>query len=166
MLGHLLSPMTWFGIYTVYVFAAALIVGGVYLFLRFPASLLFRLIGTALVIVGVIMGAVDYGKSLGAAECEQRWTEKKLDAQIDQLKQEAAAKAIAAETAAQQAKQIADANNENLGKLSDYREAIGKLASSLSDCRRASADDDRRMCNILGPTAKGCGDPRGLRPKR
>ena len=151
--------LTWLDVGFDYLVAAVLIVAGLYLAIVLctsPALALFsraiRFAGLALIGAGLIIGAIAYGEANGARKCEEAWKAKKYEAQIDRLKQERDAKNIAAAAAAQEAQQLASQNDDMQKQLVEFQDA----ARSLPTCRRATVDDDRRLCAILGAAAAGC----------
>jgi hypothetical protein len=152
----------WVGITASYVLAAAMIVVGIYLVLFLgtnplnPFSSLVRFLGLCLIVVGVALGTLNLGKSIGASACEAAWNAKDLDAQIERLQQEAAAKKIASETVERSLQNIASQKDDLQKKVSEYQEAARRFAA----CRHATANDDRRMCDILGAGAPGCQHPK------
>lgn len=158
----LFSTLTWLGIGVDYLLAAALIAGGGYVAFVLGASpinplgRLLHYVGLVLIAAGILVGAVTYGKATGAADCEAAWKAKNYEAQIAVLKRDAAAKTLAAETAARQAEALSAQNLTLQGKVDDYADA----AKSFSACRRATGDDDRRVCDILGAAAPGCANSR------
>jgi hypothetical protein len=146
-----------------YLIAVALIVAGLYLALvlaNSPAVALFskalRYVGAVLVALGIAVGCIAYGKSVGAADIEAAWKAKNYEAQVARLKQEAAAKQIAADTAAAQADQLAKDNDAKQQLIAKYEAA---LAASPT-CRRSSDDDDRMLCDVIGGAAAGCKHPK------
>lgn len=158
----------WLGFAAEYVLAGLLIAVGVYLAAFFTLSATnplawllspLRIVGYALIGLGLILGAVTYGKTLGATECNTLWREKNLEGQIDRLKQQLDAKTVAADAAQESLKQIASEKEKSDATVADYQSAVAQLEESVAACRRATADDDRRMCKILGPAAPGCGNP-------
>jgi hypothetical protein len=159
---------TWIGIGAEYVVASAMIAGGVYLSAFFNLAAtnpLFwllrplRYVGYALIGVGIALAAVTYGKTLGAASCEAAWKRKNLEAEIGRLKQEAKAKEDAAALAASQAKELARQKQDADEQIAEYQTSTGRLETALAACRRATADDDRRLCAITGSSAAGCQHP-------
>lgn len=159
----------WLGLGLDYIVAGLFIAAGIYLAVFFNVAAtnpLFwllhpaRYVGYALIGLGLVMGAVTYGKSVGAAECNAAWREKNLESKIARLEQERDAKAAAAKSAADNLQKIATEKETADEKVADYQTSIARLAGELAVCRRASADDDRRLCAILGPGAAGCASPR------
>lgn len=152
-----------------YLLAVAMIGGGIYLVfgLGQPTNpLLSRLLkplrwlGYGLMLAGAALAIFTFGKSSGAAECEAAWKEKNYEAQIARLVQEKNAKATAAAAAETSLKEIASQKETADGKVAEYQADVARLAGAVAACRRATDDDDRRMCAILGPAAAGCGNPR------
>lgn len=153
----------WIGIGAGYFVALALILGGIYVAFVLVASpwaapfaRLLRFAGLSMVGVGLMLAAFNYGKATGAADCQAAWKAKNYEAKITRLKQEADAKKTAAEEAEKSLKEIASQKEEADGKVADYQVSTARLANALASCRRASVDDDRRLCDIIGRSAPGC----------
>jgi hypothetical protein len=151
--------LDWLGIGFDYVLAAAFIVGGLYLATSFPIGIL-RFVGMALFAFGCVVAAYTFGRTggllEGGANKEAEWLAKNHAAQIARLEQERDAKSVAAETAASQAAQLAIQNGQIQGQVNDYAVSISQLSDALRACRRATADDDRRMYDIIGrPSVAG-----------
>ena len=94
----------WLGVYLGYLIAAGFILGGLFVgvFLAGDFPLLakpLRFVGVILMAIGSLVGGVNYGKSIGAADCEARWKAANYQAQIDELKREAQIKSQAADMA-------------------------------------------------------------------
>lgn len=168
-IGSLLGWWSWLAIYADYLWALALIAAGVYLAFGVapPTGSLWskllkplRWLGYGLMIIGIALAAITYGRSLGAAECEAAWKEKNYEARIARLEQERDAKNVAADAATTSLKQLATEKEEADGKVAEYQADVSRLAAEVAACRRATAADDRRMCQILGPATPGCRDPR------
>lgn len=149
---------TWASIGGGYLIAILLIVGGGYLAFVLGANPLnpltktFHYLGMALMGIGSVIGAINYGKGEGATECQAAWKAKNYEAQIERLKQEAEAKKIAANFAADLADQLTRQNDDLQKQVVEYSDA----ASKFPVCRHASDDDDRRMCDLTGRSAPGC----------
>jgi hypothetical protein len=157
--------LLWLNIAAAYIIAAAMIAGGGYLYAVLganplnPLGKLFRYAGRVLIVVGIILGAVNYGKSTGAADVEANWKAKNYEAQIVRLKQEMAGHKLAASVAESQADNLASENDAAQKQIAAYQAALGPGAA----CRLPTADDDRRVCDIIGRSAAGCGPPGGVR---
>jgi chromosome segregation ATPase len=152
----LLGWGTWFGLAADYVVAGLLIAGGLYLALTFASIGLVRFAGLLLIGLGVAVGCIAYGKASGAAECNAAWREKNYEARIARLEQQLDAKTQAAAAAQDSLKVIASEKEKTDATVADYQVAVAQLEGAVAACRRATADDDRRMCQILGPAAAGC----------
>ena len=159
----------WLAIYADYLWALALIAAGVYLAFGIapPTGTLLskllkplRWVGYGLMIIGIALAAVTFGRSLGAADCEAAWTQKNYEARIARLQQERDAKNVAADAAATSLKQLANEKEKADGKVAEYQADVSRLSAEVAACRRATASDDRRMCDILGPAAPGCHNSR------
>jgi|SRR5579885_2836428 len=154
----------WLHIWSSYLLAAGLMFGGFWLAYgvssasAWLAPLLRPLhaIGVALMIFGAAYGYGTYRESVGAADCMAEWKAKNYEAQLAALKRDADAKALAAEIAANQAKQLASQNDDANGKIADYIATVAMLSASQAACRSATADDVRRLCAITGNAAPGC----------
>jgi hypothetical protein len=145
-----------------YLSALGLIVAGIYLGFVLPTTpmaapfaRLLRFLGVALVAMGAGLGAYTIGRSNGAADCQAAWKARNLEAQIGRLKQEAAVKQIAADLAGRQASELADQNADLQTRVNDYANSL----RNADTCRRATRDDDRRVCDITGRSAPGCANP-------
>ena len=154
------AAVTWLGIAGGYALAAALVIGGVYLALfaapGVPFSRARQFVGCVLIAAGAVLAAYNLGRQTGAEACEAAWRTKNYEARIARLQQEAEAKNIAASTAAEKAQQLASEKDELQEQIVQYQIA----ASSFAACRRATDDDDRRLCNIAGRSSPACSDPR------
>ena len=157
----LAAILHWLDLALVYAAAAALSGGGLYLALIFgrnplnPLTLFakpLRWVGVGMVAFGCVLGAYNYGRSVGAAAVEARWKEKNYEAQIARLARDAAVQKLAADLAAQQSQQLTSLNNDLQDKLVAYENA----PRGNADCRLPTADDDRRMCALVGAAAPGC----------
>lgn len=150
----------WLGVTVSYIAAFALIAGGVYLALFVsltnPFAKPLRFIGLCLIAAGCVFGAYTFGKAAGASACEAAWKAKNYEAQIARLRQERDAKDAAASEARDSLSKIAEEKGKADAKVADYEAATRNLSEALAACRRASADDDRRVCDITGQSAAGC----------
>lgn len=139
-----------FGIALDYIVAAALIGGGLYVFAYF------RWIGMAIIVAGFVLGAVAYGKTLGAANCiaagRLAETETKLDAANRDLKAERATAALRK----QQLDELAEKRAEANGQIAQWQAKADQLEGAARKCRAATRDDDRRLCKIVGNKSPGC----------
>lgn len=164
----------WFGITIDYVLAGLAVALGVALAFGLPDAITatgippwaqkllgillvpLRYIGYALIALGLIKGAVTYGKSIGAADCISAAKVAELQQQNASLQRDLdAAKAVVAfkkTEAAELAQQKQDADQ----KVADYGKSIESLSAAVRDCRNATADDNRRLCDIIGNAAAGC----------
>lgn len=163
------SFLSWLGIAVDYVIAGAMIAGGAYLAVLFDLNITnplywilrpLRWVGIGLVACGIILGSYTYGKSIGtvggAAACYKEWERKNYEAQIEKLKQEAETKALAAENAEKALNEIMNQADSLQKQVDEYADELKKFPLSVADCRRATADDDRRLCQLTGNTAAGC----------
>jgi hypothetical protein len=164
----------WLGIALDYVLAAGLVVAGAFLAfgleaavaaLSLPAALKkigdalvspLRFVGFALIAIGIAKGCVAYGKSVGAADCIAQSRLAALQEENASLKRDLAAKQAAEDERKNEVAALAQQKQESDGKVNDYAASIEKLSASLSACRRATRDDDRRLCDIIGDAAPGC----------
>lgn len=154
-MGNLVSIGTWLGIGGGYALALMLVAGGGYLAI-FMAGRPLRFLGLVFIIIGTTIAAFNFGQQRGAENCEAAWKAKNYEAQIARLRQEAGAKQIAATVAADQAQQLASEKDALQQKINDYEMAAANSAS----CRRATDDDDRRLCNITGGAGFACSNSR------
>lgn len=159
------SVAEWFANARDYIIAAAMIGGGIYLSVFFdlaatnPAAWLLRplrFVGYALVILGVAFAYGTYRESIGASKCEAAWKQKNLELKIANLQRDLDAAKIAANAKAEEAKALAAQKQDADDKLNSYASYAAGLSASIASCRRATGDDDRRMCDILGNAAPGC----------
>jgi hypothetical protein len=152
--------LTWVGIGVGYAVACALIAGGGYLYIVFgenpvnPLAKTCRYLGGALIVIGIILGTLNIGKTIGAEDCEANRKSDALNAQIVQLKKEATVKDAASELSAKQAQGLASDNNDKQSKIGGYQVSVGKLSAALAACRLPSDDDDSRLRNIVGADSK------------
>lgn len=153
--------LQWIGIGVEYLIAIALIVGGLYIAILFsinsasPLAWLLKplkIAGYVMAIVGLSIGLIAYGKTVGAADCQKRWQAANLQAQIDAAKRDVDIQKTAADLAKKQSEELATQNDELQRKVADYENAT----SNTPDCRRANPDDIRRLCAIIGNGAAGC----------
>ena len=154
--------LDWLSFARDYLAALGLVVAGIYVGFVLPASAfaapfarLLRFLGVVLIALGVGLGTYTLGRSNGAADCRAEWKSKNLEAEIARLKQEASVKQLAADLANRQAAELADANADLQTKVNDYANSL----RNADTCRRSTRDDDRRLCDITGQSATGCGDP-------
>jgi xanthine/uracil permease len=161
----LIGWSAWLGFAAEYAGAALLIAAGIYLAVFFTVTETspwarflrpLRVIGLVLIGIGIGLACITYGKTLGATECNAAWREKNYEARIDRLNQQIEAKTAAAAAAQGSLKAIASEKDKADADVADYQVAVARLESAVASCRRATADDDRRLCQILGPAAAGC----------
>jgi len=155
----------WLGIGADYIFAGLAIAAGVYLSAFFdlppanPVAWLLRPLrygGYALVIGGVAFGYGTYRESIGASRCEAAWKQKNYELQIANLTRDLNAQKAAAKEKADEATALAKQKKESDERIADYESSVQALSATVAACRRASPDDDRRLCNIIGDSAAGC----------
>lgn len=153
------------GIGVDYLIAAAMVAAGIYLAAFFnlaaanPLAWLLRplrYVGYALVVAGVAFGYGTYRESIGAAKCAAAWKEKNLELQIANLSRDLTAAKTAAEFRKAEAERYAAQKRDDDEKINAYASYTEGLSASLISCRRASADDNRRLCAIVGNAAAGC----------
>lgn len=153
------------GIGVDYLIAAGMVAAGIYLAAMFnlaatnPLSWLLtplRYVGYALVVAGVAFGYGSFRESVGAAKCESAWKEKNLEQQVATLQRDLAAANLAAGLKAAEADSLAKQKQDSDDQITQWQDYTNSLSSSLSACRRATADDDRRLCAIIGNRAAGC----------
>lgn len=148
-----------------YVAAVLFVVAGVYLAtfadvsetspLR-PFLKPLRYVGLGVASFGIVLASAAYFKHVGAAACEQAWRQKNLEAQIADLRQDNNALRAAASARADEARVLAQQKRTADAKLAQWQEYAGTLQSSVAVCRRATRDDDRRLCELIGNAAEGC----------
>lgn len=152
-----------------YVVALALIAIGFYLAfgLAPPTGTLWsrllkpiRWLGFGMMFAGLLLIGFTFGRSQGAASCEAAWKAKNYEAQIAQLHQEASAKSVAAASAEKSLEELREKADAERSRIADYQSAVDHLSSTLVTCRRASRDDDRRVCELIGNAAPGCANSR------
>lgn len=154
--------LEWLGITLDYAIAGVLIIGGFYVaeFVAAnplnPLSRLFHYLGLVAVCAGVVIAAAAYGQSRGAADCAAAWKAKNYEATIANLKRDLNAKSVAADAKAKEAEQLAAQKKDADDKINEWQDYASKLSTTVAACRRATADDDRRVCDILGNAARGC----------
>ena len=157
--------VAYIGIAVEYIISACLIFGGLYLAAIFnlaatnPLAWILRPLrfaGYAMVAAGLILGAFtagnNYGTVNGGALVEAQWQQKNYEAQIAKLQQESQAKTAAVLSYANQSKQLASQNDDLQNQIADYQTAEANSAV----CRRATSDDDARLCKLTGNGASGC----------
>lgn len=125
-------------------------------FVAGPLVWLLKYVGYVLIVVGIGKAAIAYGETVGAANCAAAWRAKNYEATIANLKRDNDALQAAAKAKDDEARTLAKQKETTDAQISDYIQATSKLSASLAACRRASADDDRRLCDILGGAARGC----------
>jgi hypothetical protein len=148
--------LEWLSLLGWYVISIAELGGGGYLALFIagvnPFAKPLRYVGFVLIAAGLITGAFTFGRQIGGGIVEAAWQQKDYESQIAALKRDMDAKQVAADTAAAQAQQLASQNDDLQKQVSDYQDA----AAHFDARRRATADDVRRLCNIVGNSAPGC----------
>ncbi len=148
-----------------YLLAGAFVAGGVYIAgfaeisdksVFYPFVRPIKYVGLGLAAFGIVLASAAYFKHVGAAQCEAAWKQKNLELQIANLRRDLTAARDAAQSKAEEAKVLADQKATADAKVSDYEASVEKMSRSLSACRRSTADDDRRLCDIVGNAAPGC----------
>lgn len=164
----------WFGVTFDYALAGLAVAIGIALAFGLPAALTatgippwlqkllgvllvpLRYIGYALIALGLIKGAVTYGKGIGAADCIAASKVAALQQENASLKRDLDAAKSAAEFRRKEADELAAQNRDLDDKVTAYANYAAGLSTSLGSCRRATGDDDRRLCDIIGNAAPGC----------
>jgi hypothetical protein len=157
------------GIGTEYIIAAALTAGGIFLAVLFnpadanPVGFLLkpiRYVGFAMVVCGVAYGYGTYRESRGAEACRAAWARAEAQTKIEAMERDLEAQKAAAELKSMEIEDLAKEKQANDEKIRNYEEYVGKLSAAISSCRRATADDNRRVCAIIGPRSSGCKNSR------
>lgn len=115
-----------------------------------------RVIGCALIALGLVKGAVAYGKSIGAADCRAAAQAAALERQVNELTRDVNAWKAAAEFKDRELTRLAQQKEASDAQIADWKDKVGTLSKSVARCRRATADDDRRLCQLIGNAAAGC----------
>lgn len=105
--------------------------------------------------LGLALGDV-YGTTLGAADCRAGQIARDAAAREAALKRQLDNQEKAARAAGDQAALLASQKEATDEKLARYRGQIDRLAAAIRDGRRATADDDRVLCDVLGDAPAGC----------
>jgi len=154
-----------FGIGIDYIISAVMVVGGLYLGAIFtlpptnPVSWILRplrYVGYALVVCGAAYGYGTFRESTGAARCQAAWKQKNYELRLLNMQRDLAAQKAAAAEKAAEAEELAKQKQEADDRIQSYATYAAGLSDSLSSCRRATPDDDRRLCDIIGNGAPGC----------
>ena len=154
--------LQWLGILLEYIIAGLLVAAGGYLEFYLganraaPFTGILRFVGRTLMVGGLAIGLITYGKSIGAVNCEARWKAANYQAQVDHAKEEASGHQLAAQIAAQHAQELEAQNADQQKQIEDYRSSTDKLSATVAACRLSTANDDRVLCNITGRSAPGC----------
>lgn len=148
-----------FGLMLDYVLAIILCGGGLYLAFTYAEIKFLRFVGILLIALGVFTGAVAYGRTQGAKDCIAA-------SKVARLREELAAKQRDLDAMTAAAKEKSDAaatlaaQKENADEqVADWTNYANKLAKDVAACRRATRDDNKRLCNILGNAPAGCPHP-------
>jgi hypothetical protein len=118
------------GITGAYIIAAALIGAGGYLAFVLggnplnPISKLLHFVGLLMVGAGLLLGALTYGKSIGAADCEARWKAADNLAELDKAKRELKIAQDSAAAAQAQADALQQQTDEANQKANDYEKTL------------------------------------------
>jgi hypothetical protein len=123
-----------------------------------------RFLGACLIVLGAANWLIAYGEKQATDRCVSAAQVKGLQDQIQQLTRERDAATVASEKAAEARKKLEEMSNEQQQQLDQW----AAFASTLHvGGRAATADDDRRLCNILGNAPNGCAPaPEAVRRKR
>jgi hypothetical protein len=140
------------GIAPDYLIAGGMVGAGILICLLYRSSL--RYVGYALVVAGLVFGYGSFRDSIGGATLIQQIATWKQQVAI--LQRDLAAAKLAAGLKAAEADALAKQKQDSDDKISQWQDYTNSLSDSLRDCRRASADDDRRLCAIIGNKAAGC----------
>jgi len=166
MLGFLWHAVTaWAGIALDYDWAVLMIAAGFYLAEFFdlaaanPLAWLLRPLryfGYALIMAGAAYGYGTWREAHAVSDCisAERLSavqseRNSLQQQVDGWKKTAALNQAAAERASKD-KERAD------GLLAKWKAQVGRLSQARRAARAATADDDRRLCELLQNRAPGC----------
>lgn len=150
--------LDWIGISVDYLIAAAFFFGGgalLYFGTVFAVpvvSSLVKYVAYVLMIIGVVFGFFSYGKSVGAADCYAAWHQADVAMADAKQKQETDAQTVASQTASAFEKKLADQGESFKKQIAQYESKISKA----DNCRSATVDDNRRLCNIVGDGIPGC----------
>jgi hypothetical protein len=136
MIGHLIA--WWFGTTGIYILSGLLVLFGA-LFYRKNSVM-----GIALLCTGIGWGSLNYGHSTGGAYVTRQWQAANAQAAQDAENRDIAIARLARDMAEKQANELATLAHDLNRKVLAYE----KATKDLSACRRATADDKRRLLNI------------------
>lgn len=134
-----------------YIIAGGLVAFGVYTAMYWQNRFA-RIVGIMIMGCGIGWGCFAYGKTIGGSAILEQWSEANKQAKADAEKRDIAIAKLAREMAEQQAGELAKQNFDLQKKVDDYEESV----KNAPDCRRATADDIRRLCGIVGSGSPGC----------
>lgn len=139
------------------IFAAALILVGGYLTFVLGTNILWgkalRFLGVCMILLGAANWLIAYGDKEGTQRCQAAANVKGLQDQIQQLTRERDAANLASAQAAEARRKLEEQANEQQAQLGQWE----TFASTLHVTgRAATADDDNRLCKLLGNAPAGC----------
>lgn len=159
------GPAEFFGIAIDYLLAGIMIAGGIYLAAFFnlaaanPLAWLLgplRYVGYALVAAGVALGAFTFGKSVAASDCIAAGKLAVVQQENASLKRDLDAQRAATKAKEDEAAALAAQQRDADDQVASWQSYAANLSSAAAACRRATADDDARLCKLLGNAPAGC----------
>jgi hypothetical protein len=151
--------MGWFAALKDYIIAGGLIAIGIYVALYWQHRFA-RIVGMMLLGAGIGWGCFAYGRTVGGAYCYRQWEAANVKAKHDAEARDAEMELLTRAMADKYEKDLASQAADLQEKVKQYEDATKNAAT----CRRATADDIRRLCNITGSTAAECKNTKRLRP--
>lgn len=139
-----------FGIALDYIVAAGLIAAGFYAFGYL------RWVGLALIVAGAVLGAVAYGKTLGAANCVAAGRLAETETKLASAERDLAAHRLTEGLRTQQLADLAEKRAKANEQIAQWQAKADELKDAARKCRAATRDDDRRLCKIVGNKSPGC----------
>lgn len=158
----------WIKLHLYYLEAAAAVGAGFYLYALFdlaasnPLAWLLRPIryfGLGLIVGGVAFGYGTFREGKGAADCLAAWQAKNLQAKLAALARDRDGWKMIAEFRASEIALLSTMKDRADDKIAEHARAVAKLSAQARACRRATGDDDRRLCDLVGHRAAGCRSP-------
>lgn len=157
------------GIASAYLLAAAMTAAGIYVAVFFdlaPANPLgwllrpLRYVGLALAAGGLMLGAYAFGKTAATGDCLAAARLAETQQELAAARRDLAAARAASEASRKAALDFKQRKEDADVQISAGRDHVSKLDAAVARGRRATADDDRRLCAILGDAPAGCGAAR------
>jgi hypothetical protein len=159
------GPAELFGIAIDYLLAAGLMAAGIYIvgfftvssaspFYRFLTPL--KWVGGAIAALGLIIGSVTFGKSIAASDCIAAGRLAAVQQENASLKRDLKAQRAATKAKEDEAAKLAAQQRDADDQIASWQSYAATLSTAVAACRRATRDDDARLCKLLDNAAAGC----------